>query len=100
MPKRPFQTLNLVTNRCTQHRLTLDETFTVLAQHRELHREVIPVQNVSRLGTHLELELPQRVVTIREKGNGLVHLYVLRMQHLVQTALGLRIEGLYKAKAL
>jgi hypothetical protein len=74
MPQRPFQTLDFLANRFSSHRLTCHQTFAVLAQHRELHREVIPVQDMDRLGTHLELELPQRVVTIGKKGNGLVHL--------------------------
>jgi hypothetical protein len=36
-----------------------------------------PIQNRRGLRTHLELERTKRVVAIREKGNGLVHLQAL-----------------------
>src|SRR4029453_18816250 len=53
-----------------------------------------------RLGTYLPLEVPKRVLTIGEKGDLLVHLEVLRVQHLIQTALRLCVECLHKSKAL
>src|SRR4030095_13706966 len=55
---------------------------------------------MSRLGTYLQLEVPKRVITIGEKGDLLVHLEVLRVQHLIQTALRLCVECLHKSKAL
>src|SRR5213592_3949915 len=51
------------------------------------------------LRAHLELERPQRVVAIREKGNVLVHLQALRVQHLIQASFRLRIKRLHKTKA-
>src|SRR4029450_2167931 len=55
---------------------------------------------MSRLGTYLQLEVPKRVITLGEKGDPLVHLEVLRVQHLIQTALRLCVECLPKSKAL
>src|SRR6266702_6508797 len=59
-----------------------------------------PVQDMRGLWAHLPLQCPQRVIAIREKGDLLVHLYVLRVQHLIQTPLGLGIQRLDKPKAL
>src|SRR5262245_3561786 len=78
----------------------MDQSFAILTQHRELHRHVMPVQEMRRLGTHLELELPQCVITIGKKGDLLVHLEVLRSQYFVETAFRLGIQGLHKPKAL
>src|SRR2546425_2563676 len=100
MPQRPFQAFDLVPYLLTQHRLTLYETFAKLTQYRQLHREMKPVQDMRGLWAHLPLQCPQRVVAIREKGDLLVHLYVLRVQHLIQTPLGLGIQRLNKPKAL
>src|SRR5262249_9865996 len=61
---------------------------------------MMPIQYMKGLGTHLQLELPKRVVAIREKRDRLVHLDVLRVQHLVETALRLGVQGLHKPKAL
>src|SRR5262249_45253367 len=61
---------------------------------------MMPVKDMRGLGTHLQLELPKRVVAIREKRDRLVHLEVLRVQHLVETALRLGVQGLHKPKAL
>src|SRR5215831_13408623 len=61
---------------------------------------MMPVQDMRGLGTHLQLELPKRVVAIREKRDRLVHLEVLRVQDLVETALRLGVQGLHKPKAL
>src|SRR2546422_1264328 len=58
-----------------------------------------PVQNMRSLWAHLELEHTKRVVAIREKGHGLVHLYALRVQHLIQASFRLRIKRLHKTKA-
>jgi hypothetical protein len=44
--------------------------------------------------------LPQRVITIGQQRDRLVHLEVLRVQHLVQTALRLGIQRLDKSKPL
>ena len=52
------------------------------------------------LGAHLQLKFPQLVVPIREKGDLLVHLQALRLQHLIQTSLRLGIKRLHKPKAL
>src|SRR6266446_4736236 len=51
------------------------------------------------LRAHLELERTKRVVAIREKGNVLVHLQALRVQHLIQASFRLRIQRLHKTKA-
>src|SRR5215475_14968938 len=59
-----------------------------------------PVQDMRGLWAHLPLQCPQLVIAIREKGDLLVHLYVLRVQHLIQTPLGLGIQRLDKSKAL
>src|SRR4029434_763495 len=61
---------------------------------------MMPIQYMNGLGTHCQLELPKRVIAIGEKGELLVHLEVLRVQHLVQTALRLGIQGLHKPKTL
>src|SRR5215470_3029360 len=61
---------------------------------------MMPIQYMKGLGTHLQLELPKRVVAIREKRDRLVHLEVWRVQHLVETALRLGVQGLHKPKAL
>src|SRR5262245_65983771 len=61
---------------------------------------MMPIQYMKGLGTHLHLKLPQRVVAIREKRDRLVHLEVLRVQHLVETALRLGVQCLQKPKAL
>src|SRR5215475_7537456 len=61
---------------------------------------MMPVQDMRGLGTHLQLELPKRVVAIREKRDRLVHLELFRVQHLVETALRLGVQGLHKPKAL
>jgi hypothetical protein len=50
------------------------------------------------LRAHLELERTQGVVAIREKGNVLVHLQALRVQHLIQASLRLRLQRLHKTK--
>src|SRR6266849_5388377 len=44
MPKRPFQALDLVPYRLTQHGRTLHQAFAELASYRQLHREMKPVQ--------------------------------------------------------
>src|SRR5712691_3288841 len=59
-----------------------------------------PVQYMRGLWAHLPLKFPQLVISIREKGDRLVHLEVLRVQHLIQTPLGLGIQRLDKPKAL
>src|SRR5712691_13277279 len=59
-----------------------------------------PVQYMRGLWAHLPLKCPQLVIAIREKGDLLVHLEVLRVQHLIQTPLGLGIQRLDKPKAL
>src|SRR6266705_3926237 len=59
-----------------------------------------PVQYMRGLWAHLQLKFPQLVVAIREKGDLLVHLEVLGLQHLIQTPLGLGIQRLDKPKAL
>src|SRR5262244_2059960 len=51
------------------------------------------------LRAHLELERTKRVVAIREKGNVLVHLQALRVQHLLQASFRFRIQRLHKTKA-
>ena len=65
-----------------------------------LSHEMKPVQDMRGLWAHLQLEFPKRVVAIGEKGDLLVHLYVLRLQHLIQTSLGLCVQRLHKPKAL
>src|SRR5438309_7243042 len=65
----------------------------------QFHREMKPVQNMRGLRAHLELEFPQRVVAIREKGKVLIHLQTLRVQHLIQASFRLRIQRLHKTKA-
>src|SRR6266567_4476081 len=62
--------------------------------------EMKPVQDMRGLWAHLPLQCPQLVIAIREKGDLLVHLEVLRVQHLIQTPLGLGIQRLDKPKAL
>ena len=57
-----------------------------------LSHEVKPVQDMRGLGAHLQLKFPQCVVAIREKGDLLVHLQALRLQHLIQTSLRLGIQ--------
>ena len=79
MPQRPFETLDLVAYRLTQHRLTLHQPLTVLIQYRQPHGQVKPVQEVRGHWTHLQLELPKRVVAIREKRDLLVPLQTLRV---------------------
>src|SRR5215471_288838 len=50
MPQRPFETLDLVAYRLTQHGFTPHQAFAILAQYRQFHREVKPVQlSLSRL---------------------------------------------------
>src|SRR4029453_18204227 len=61
---------------------------------------MMPNQYMKGLGTHLHLELPKRVVAIREKRDRLVHLEVLRVQYLVETAFRLGVQFLHKPKAL
>jgi hypothetical protein len=34
MPQRPLQTLDLLTNRFTQHGFAMDQSFAILTQHR------------------------------------------------------------------
>src|SRR5215471_4279856 len=91
VPKRPFETLDLVTYLLTPLCLALYQTFAVLAQYRQFHREMKPVQYMRRLGAHLQLELTQCVIAIGKKGNLLVHLQALRVQHLMQASLRLGV---------
>jgi hypothetical protein len=65
-----------------------------------LSHHVKPVQEVCGHRTHLQLELPERVVAIREKRDLLVHQQTLRLQHLIQTSLGFGLQRLHKPKAL
>ena len=58
-----------------------------------------PVQDMRGLGAHLQLKFPQLVVAIREKGDRLIPLSALCMQHLIQASLRLCVVGLHKAKA-
>src|SRR5712691_7248506 len=58
-----------------------------------------PVQNMCGFWAHLPLKFPQLVIAIREKRDLLVHLEVLRVQHLIQTPLGFGIQRLDKPKA-
>src|SRR5215510_11450393 len=58
-----------------------------------------PVQDMRRLGAHLQLELTQCVIAIGKKRNLLVHLQALRVQHLMQASLRLGVViRLYKPK--
>src|SRR5215471_14337953 len=97
VPQRPFATLDLVAYLLTPLCLALCQTFTVLAQYRQFHREMKPVQDMRRLGAHLQLERTQCVIAIGKKGNLLVHLQALRVQHLMQASLRLgvviRLDG-------
>src|SRR4029450_339357 len=90
-PQRPFETLALVAYLLTQLCLARHQTFAVLAQYRQLHREVKPVQYMSRLGAHLQLEGTQCVMAIGKKRHLLVHLHALRVQHLMQASLWLGV---------
>src|SRR5215475_11488277 len=48
-----------------------------------------PVQDMRRLGAHLQLERTQCVIAIGKKRHLLVHLQALRVQHLMQASLRL-----------
>src|SRR6266508_3556347 len=75
----------------------MHQPLAVLLQHGQLHREMKPVQNMRGLWAHLKLKRTKRVVAIRQKGNVLVHLQALRVQHLIQASFRLRIQCLHIA---
>jgi hypothetical protein len=61
---------------------------------------VNPIEEMLRVRVEVELELTHRVPTIGQKRDLLVHVMALRLKHLEQAPLGLRIQGLDKPKAL
>ena len=58
-----------------------------------------PVKNMRGLRAHLQLKRTKRVVAVGKKGDLLVHLEALRVQHLIQASFRLGIQRLHKTKA-
>jgi hypothetical protein len=64
-----------------------------------LSHDMKPVQQMLGFRAEVPLEIPHGVSAMREKGELLIHLEPLGLPELEQAALGLRVNGLDKAKA-
>jgi hypothetical protein len=71
-----------------------------LAQHRDAHGYVEPVQQVFSYRAQVELEIAHVVATVREEGDGLIHLQPLRLKQFGQPPLGFGVVVGHEAEAL
>ena len=100
MPQGPLQPLDLLPHLLTHHLVTVHETFAVLVQYRQSHREGKPIHNVLGFWAQRELEIADGVAAVREQRARLIALEPWRLQDLVQAPLRWSVHGLHEAQAL
>src|SRR5919202_6244723 len=71
-----------------------------LAQARQSHRQVEPIEQVARVGSQVALELTQTVLAVRKEHELLVMLQALAPEHLSQVPSRPRVVALHEAEAL
>ena len=106
MPEKPFEAFELLGDRgphLVRHLLIpggLWQAFGGLLHHGQAHRDMEPIEQMLGLGIEVELEVAHGVAAIGEKGDLLVELVALRLEHLEEPAFGFLVIGLHEGKTL